>query len=277
LVDTAFMAFDDCSPFLCRAGVNRNCVKLAVSSFLKAYRKADTVWISEPPEEATWAASDGYVQFHMLPMVHAELSGCASLEDYVSRLSRKRRQNFRHQRNVFAAAGGKVEIHRGPIGENHRLLEQLVGCLRASEAQSRLTIPYNDVLMNPKAFAAQRQTVLVALHDGQVAGFMSFLQDGTRLMQCHGGLDYKRSHEILAYHNLIYAGIEHAIQHGCHMMSMGPLNNETKRRAGSIFKPVIASVWSRNPLRGLLLRKLYVKNFEIYRGEFNVGPGDREE
>ncbi len=275
LVDTAFMAYDDCSPFLCQAGVNRKCIKLAVSSFLKAYHKVDAVWISEPPEEAIWAASDGYVQFHMLPMVHVELSGCASLEDYARKLSRKRRQNFRHQRNVFATAGGKIEIHRGPFGENHRLLEQLLGCLRASAANSQFTVPYNDVLINPKAFAAQRQTVLVALANDEVVGFMSFLQDGTRLMQCHGGLDYEKSHEILAYHNLIYAGIEHAIERGCHMMSMGPLNNETKRRAGCILKPIVASIWNRNPLDALLLRSLFARNFEVYRGEFNAGSNNQ--
>ena len=136
-------------------------------------------------------------------------------------------------------------------------------------------MPYGHVLTNPQAFAAQRQTVLVALAGGEVVGFMSFLQDGRRLMQCHGGLDYKRSHEVLAYHNLIYAGIEHALERGCQMMSMGPLNNETKRRAASVFKPIIASIWNRNPLDALLLRSLFARNFEVYRGEFDAKPANQ--
>src|SRR5688500_5978703 len=56
LVDTAFMAYDDRSPFLAAEGVDRNELKRAVSAFLKSQRKVDTVWISEPPSEAAWAA-----------------------------------------------------------------------------------------------------------------------------------------------------------------------------------------------------------------------------
>ena len=44
-----------------------------------------------------------------------------------------------------------------------------------------------------------RQIVLTAHLDGNVIGFMSLLQDGSRLMQCHGGLDYQRSHEVKVY------------------------------------------------------------------------------
>jgi hypothetical protein len=93
-------------------------------------------------------------------------------------------------------------------------------------------------------------------------------------MQCHGGLDYERSHEVQAYHNLIYAGIEYALARGCRMMSMGPLNNETKRRAGSALKPIVASLWNKNPIDAFVARKLFVKNFEVYRGEVGAAlPG----
>jgi hypothetical protein len=274
LVDTAFMAYDDRSPFLCAEGVDRIDVKFAVSAFLKSQRKVDTVWISEPPGEAEWAAGEKYTQFHTLPMVHVHFDGCTSLDDYAAKLSKKRRRNFRHERETFAAAGATLEIYVGPVGDRGELLEQLLNCLRASAAHSQFTVPYNDVLTDPRAFAAQRQTVLVARVGKQVVGFMSFLQDGDRLMQCHGGLDYERSHEVLAYHNLIYAAIEHGIKHGCRMMSMGPLNNETKRRAGGELKPIVASLWNRNPVDALVARKLFVKNFEVYRGELGALPSD---
>ena len=267
LVDTAFLAYDDRSPFFSVAGVDRSAVKRAIAGFLKSQRKVDSVWIAEPPEEAAWAASEGFCQFQTLPMVHVELPGGGTLEDYAATLSKKRRRNFRHERDAFAAAGATIETHRGPLENKRALVDELLACLGASADHSQFTVPYNDVLTDPRAFAAQRQTALVARAGGKVVGFMSFLEDGDRLMQCHGGLDYERSHEVQAYHNLIYAGIEYALARGCRLMSMGPLNNETKRRAGSILKPIVASLWNKNPIDSFVARKLFVKNFEVYRGE----------
>jgi predicted N-acyltransferase len=274
LVDTAFMAYDDRSPFLTVDGVDRTEVKRAIAGFLKAQRKVDSVWMSEPPEEAAWAAREGFCQFQTLPMVHVELPGGGSLEEYAAALSKKRRRNFRHEREAFAAAGATIETHRGPLESHGALVDELLACLRASAEHSQFTVPYNDVLTDPRAFAAQRQTALVARVGGRVVGFMSFVEDGERLMQCHGGLDYERSHEVQAYHNHIYAGIEYALARGCRMMSMGPLNNETKRRAGSTLKPIVASLWNKNPIDAFVARKLFVKNFEVYRGEVGAAlPG----
>ncbi len=225
------------------------------------------MWIAEPSDEAAWAAADGFDQFQTLPIVHVELEGCASADDYLATLSKKRRRNLRHERETFANAGATIERHEGPLGDRAALVDELVACLRASAQHSALTVPYNDVLIDPRAFAKQRQTVLVARVAGQAVGFMSFLVDGDRLMQCHGGLDYQRSHDVLAYHNLIYAGIELAIERRCRLMSMGPLNNETKRRAAGALRPIVAGLWNRNPLDAFVARKLFIKNFDVYSGE----------
>jgi predicted N-acyltransferase len=266
LVDASFLAYDDRSPFFIAPGADRTAVKRTISTFLKSQRKVDSVWIAEPPDEAAWAAGEGYAQFHTLPMVHVDVAGCASLEAYAAQLDKKRRRNFRHERAAFAAAGATIETHAGPLAANRALLEQLLACLAASADHSQFTVPYNDVLTDPAAFAEQPQTALVARVDGRAVGFMSFLQDGDRLLQCHGGLDYARSHEVLAYHNLIYAAIDEAIRRGCRLLSMGPLNNETKRRAGSALKPIVASLWIRNPVDRLLAKKFFIKNFEVYQG-----------
>ena len=129
-------------------------------------------------------------------------------------------------------------------------------------------MPYNDVLTSPAAFAHQQQCILVALLHGRAVGFMSFLHEGDRLMQCHGGLDYERSLDICAYHNLIFAGVKLALMRGCRLLSMGPLNNETKRRAGTTLKPMVASLWNRLPGDRLVGNKFFVPNFQVYRGPF---------
>ena len=275
LVDTAFMAYDARSPFLMAPGVDRVAVKRAISAFLKLQKKVDTVWISEPPEEAAWAASEKYLQFHTLPMVRIVLDGCTNLDAFLATLSRNRRRNFRRERETFAKAGGTIQIYRGVIGDNPTLHEQVMACLRASAAHSQFTVPYNDVLTNPRAIAAQWQIVLTAHLGDQVVGFMSCLQDGDRLMQCHGGLDYVKSHEILAYHNLISAAIKHAIERRCNSLTLGPMTNETKRRAGGVMRPIVSSLWNRNPGDALFVRKVFAKNFEVYRGE--LGGSDEAE
>jgi hypothetical protein len=274
LVDTAFMAYDARSPFMTAPGVDRDAVKLAMSDFFKAQRKVDTIWISEPPEETEWAAKEKYARFHTLPMVQVVVEGCGSLEEYLATVSRNHRRNFRRERDLFAKSGARIEIYEGVIGDNPAVHRAVIACLEASAAHSQFTVPYNDVLTHPDAIAALRQIVLTAHLGDKVVGFMSCLQDGDRLMQCHGGLNYAESHEIKAYHNLISRAIELAIERGCRVLTLGPMTNETKRRAGGRFRPIVSSMWNRMPGDRLVAQKLFIKNFEVYRGELGQAMGD---
>jgi hypothetical protein len=270
LVDTAFLAYDAESPFLTAPGVDRTAVKNAIAGFLERQRKVDSVWISEPPVECAWLAARRYLTFHTLPMVQVELEGASSYDEYVAALPKKRRRNLRHEQETFDAAGGVIEAHPGPLERDAALCRELTACLDASAAHSSFSVPYNDVLVDPHAFATQSQTALVARVAGRAVGFMSFIEDRGRLMQCHGGLDYERSHEALAYHNLIAAGIRLAVDRGLRLMSMGPLNNETKRRAGGVLRPIVSGLWNKNPVDHAVAKWLFVKNFEVYCGELGA-------
>ena len=274
LVDTAFIAYDAASPFIIAPGVDRPEVKRAISKFLKSQKKVDTVWISEPPEEAEWAATEKYHQFHTLPMVRIVMEGCRTLDEFLATLSRNRRRNFRRERDTFTKAGARIEIYRGVIGDNPTLHRQVMALLDSSATNTKFNVPYNDVLTAPGAIAAQWQIVLTAHLGDQVVGFMSCLQDGKRLMQCHGGLDYHKSHEILAYHNLISRAIELGIELGCDMLTLGPFTNETKKRAGGKFKPIVSSLWNRMPGDAFFAKKVFSKNFEVYRGELGAPIGE---
>ena len=265
LVDTAFLAYDNRSPFHFRpegpTGADRQAIKRALSDFLKAQRGVHTVWITEPAGETAWAAAEGYDCFGILPMVHVPLEGYQSMDQYVAGLSKKRRRNYRAERKRFSAAGATIDRVQGPLDDD--FARQLLVCLKASARRSALEVPYNDVLTDPKAFQAQAQQVFVARMEGSVIGFMSFLADGNRLLQCHGGLDYQRSYQAQAYHNLIYTAIEYAVENGYQRLAMGPLNNETKRRLGQELMPMVACLWNRYPLDALIARKLFIKNFEV--------------
>ncbi len=264
LVDTSFMAYDSRSPFCCEEGVDREAVKRAVAAFLKKQRRTDTVWITEPEGESAWAAEAGFDRFRTLPMVHVDVSGYSSLDDYIAGLSKKRRRNCRTERERFASAGATIEFVEGPF--DGEIADEMLGCLAASAERSTLTVPYNDVLTHADAFRAQQQFGLVARLDGKMIGFMSFIESGGVLMQAHGGLDYVRSTEVQAYHNLIYAAIGLAIERGCNRLSMGPLNNETKRRAGTDLLPMAACLWNKNPVDALVARQLFIRNFQVYSG-----------
>jgi hypothetical protein len=281
LLDTAFMAYDACSPFLTAPGVDRAAVKREISDFLKKQKKVDTIWISEPPDEAEWAAdqnnTQNYSQFHTLPMVQVVLEGCDSLEQYLATLSRNSRRNFKREREVFAKAGGVIDVWEGVIGDNPQLHAQVMSCLEASAAHSKFTVPYNDVLTAPAAIAALRQIVLTARLGDKVIGFMSCLQDGKRLMQCHGGLNYVESHEVKAYHNLISHAIELGIARRCRVLTLGPNTNETKKRAGGRFRPIVSSMWNKLPGDRLIARKLFIKNFEVYRGELGAEQSEESD
>jgi len=242
LVDTSFLAYDAASPFLLAPGADRAAIKQQLCNFLVQQRNVHTVWIAEPAGEPGWARDGGWDQFQTMPISQISLEGIDSFEAYLAKLSQKRRRNYHKENQAFIAAGATIEILEGPLTqEDPKRLATLMDCLRASEARSKIYAPFNEVMINPDAFATQKQTILVASIDGKSVGFMAFVQAGACWMQVHGGLDYQQSSIAFAYHNLIYASIREAISRGCQLMTMGPLNNETKRRASTALVPIVVT------------------------------------
>ena len=131
LVDTAFLAYDDRSPFLIDAAVSGDAVRRSMCQSLKREPRVDTIWINEPESAAAWAAAEGFLQFYTLPMVHIDLSGCEDGEGYLAGLSKKRRRNLRQERMRFESAGAVIEQLEGPLGQSHPRLGELLACLRA--------------------------------------------------------------------------------------------------------------------------------------------------
>jgi predicted N-acyltransferase len=237
---------------------------LCVSDYLKSKRDADTIWISEPEHEAAWNRSQGYDSFRILPMVQVDVSNLNSFEQYLRSLTKKRRKNLRHDQQTFSRRGGTIEILKSPIEADD--IRQMYRLLLASSRRGWLTVPYGDVLDNETAFATQSQTALVAKVGGAIVSFVSYVSDGPTLLQCHGGMDYQVSLEVKAYHNLLSASIEFAIDRGFERVSFGPLNNETKRRAGTSLLPMVAGLWSRSRFQGFFTRTFIIPNMQVYSG-----------
>ena len=121
--------------------------------------------------------------------------------------------------------------------------------------------------MTGRRFSARRSTPSWQVPGGRLVGFFSFIPNDPALQQCHGGFDYEGSHQVRAYANLINAAVEHAITGGFQRVTLGPLNNETKRRAGTHLMPVMVSLWCRSRLSRLLLRRFFLRNFQVYTGD----------
>lgn len=58
-----------------------------------------------------------------------------------------------------------------------------------------------------------------------------------------------------------------------HKSVMGPLNNETKRRAGTHLMPMTTSLWCRDAMFRFLMRKFFLENFQVYVGDADAGWG----
>jgi hypothetical protein len=264
LVDTSFMGFQYAQPFLVLDPADFETVRGAVVAHLRASRDAATLMVFEPLGDPSWSRALGAGQFKSLPYVHADLSGCATTDDYLVKLDQKRRKNWRSDRRVFEREGGSFEVHEPPLAPE--LMRTLHRCLiQSSEKNAELTVPYQDLMLHPGAFAEASQTAVVARVDGQVAGFFAGFRNGDVFQQCHGGFNYAHAHRLKAYPNLINASIEHAISLGCRELTMGPLNNEAKRRAGRMM-PMMASWWSRGALDRFLMRRLLLERMQFHQG-----------
>jgi fatty acid desaturase len=264
-VDNGLSAFHYRSPFYCTDEAHLPVVRQAVSDHLKSKQDGDSVFIGEPLADAAWTIEEGYDPFLVLPMAHIDVAGCATLDDYLAKISKKRRKNIRQAQRDFAQGGAVIETHDGELAED--LQQAMVHCLRESARRTNLEVPWGDVGNNEQAFRSFPQIALVARTKDRLVAFMTFIVCGDELLQIHGGLDYGVSLEVKAYHNLMTVAAEYAISRGLKRVSFGPLNNETKRRGADELLPMAGSIWTRNPLLRPFSRNVLIPNFQVYTGK----------
>jgi hypothetical protein len=264
MVDTAFLGYPYVPPYFCPDSTNIPAVRAAVVAHLKAKRDAETIILAEPRSDPSWARQNGFDVISVLPFVQVDLSGASTMAEYVARMGKKRRRNLRVARSALEERAGRIELHEPPL--EPELLDAMYECIQRSAAHNDLCVPYADLYNDPRAFREQPQHVLAARVDGRVCGFFGFLRGADTLHQCHGGFDHERSEKVMAYHNLINAAIEHGISRRVRWLTLGPLNNETKRRAGTHLMPMMSSLWCRGPVSRLVTRKLFLQKLQVYRG-----------
>lgn len=271
LVDTAFLAFEYCDPFfVCQPGDLPE-FRAAVVRYLQELPDADALWISTPGGDQTKAKLAGSPSFEelgcfsfdMLPSAQIHWPGLNSWEQFLASQSKKRRRNSKIDRDIFEQGGGRLELLSSPFSNS--VADSMKTCLRSSEKKSHIHVPYNDVLIG-NGFRTQPQIAWCAWKAERLAGFMSFIRNGPKLLQCHGGFDYSLSLPIRAYPRLIDAAIQFAMETGCDSLSLGPLNNEAKRRAATCILPMRVHLWNRRRLDAFLVRRFLARQFQVYTG-----------
>ena len=271
LLDTAFLAFEYCDPFFVCQPADLPEFRAALVRYLQKLPDADAVWISSP--DRSWSGNEiagsphleelGFHSFAMLPSAQITWPGSNDWEKFLATQSKKRRRNSKIDDDVFTQGGGRLEYLTSPFSASHTDRMQL--CLRSSEKKSPIHVPYNDVLIG-NGFRSQPQTAWCAWNSDRLAGFMSFIRNGQTLLQCHGGFDYSVSKPIRAYPRLIDAATKFAIETGCERLSLGPLNNEAKRRAATGLMPMRVYLWNRRRMDAIVVRRFLAQQFQVYAG-----------
>jgi hypothetical protein len=266
MIDASFMGFRHADPFIALDSSDALGVRESVFTHLKNCPDVDSVMISEPAGDPAWLHDSGFCTFLQFPLVRIDIEGCRTFDDYLAGIGRKRRHHLRQERKLFAKAGARIEVLAPPIDED--LARELHSCLLASSRRNDdgIEVPFKEVMLSEQAFLAQHQWVIIARLGEEIAGFFSFIPHEGVIAQCHGGFNYEHSLPIKAYPNLIHAAVEYAIESGCREVTLGPLNNEAKRRAGTM-KPVMSGIWCRNTATRLLMNNVFVKRFQLYQGE----------
>jgi hypothetical protein len=265
LIDTSFMAYQYADPFMTIDPKDLKPVREAIIAHLQNCKGVDNIMISEPAGDPTWAQARGFMTFMQLPLVRVELDDCQSLDDYLMSLSQKRRRNFRKEQKLFKKRGGFMEVVAPP--HSPELLTKLYPTLLSSSAQNKdFEVPFEELYNSLSAFETQKQWLIVAREGDKIAGFFAFILHGTQMYQCHGGLDYRYSLSLKAYQNLLHESVCYAVDNGFRHVSFGPLNNEAKRRAGTL-APIMSAFWLRKRLSRWMMRNIMLKKMQIYCGE----------
>ena len=267
MIDSSFLAYRYADPFFSLAAADAKVVREAVVKHLQGCPGVDNIVITEPVGDPGWARAKGFLTFLQLPLVRVELDGCAKLDDYLMKLSKKRRKNFRNDRKLFKEGGGTMSLIPPP--QSRELLGDLHATLLASAAQNRsFEIPFGDLLNSRPAFDAQQQWVIIARDGDNIAGFFAFIPHDDTLCQCHGGLDYRYSPRLKVYQNLLHEAVVHAIDKGFRQVTFGPLNNEAKRRCGTL-AATMSAFWLRKRLSRWMMQSFMLRRFQAYQGEWS--------
>ena len=270
-IDPAFLGYAHTPPFILRDPADAGAVRAAIIAHVQARRDIAGLTVTEPAADPATLGLDGFRSFLQLPLVLAMTEGCASMDDYLARLSPKRRRNLRSERDLFAHAGGRMQVHP-PGGPDARLIDRMHVLLSDSaRANTGTEIPYSILMNDYPAFRTQRFWSITAHLGDAVVGFFAFIPHGGVLHQVHGGLDYEAGPAVKVYPNLMHAAVAHAIETGARAVSFGPFNNEAKRRAGAAL-PVMSSVWVRNRLQRRFLGR-FLRRMDAYRGRLPAGIG----
>jgi len=276
LLDTAFLAYEYRDPFIVADPGDRAEFRQAVLEHLQHLPDADSIWLTVPAQpsgEATsspdgpptdlWSRDLGFYNFSMIPMAHVVWSGLGSWDPFLATQSKKRRRNVRQDHDAFTQGAGRLELKPFPFSSTE--LDAMQFCLRSSEKKSSINVPYNDVLLG-NGFRTQPQFAWLAWVGDHLAGFASFIRNGEQLLQCHGGFDYARSLSIRAYPHLLNQAISYGMEIGCTSLSLGPLNNEAKRRAATCLLPLRVHLWNRRRTDALVVSHWFARNFQVYEG-----------
>jgi predicted N-acyltransferase len=164
-----------------------------------------------------------------------------SFDEYVSRHDKKMRHKIRTETEIFARAGGRVDVLSDPEPHlpalyalyrntllRHTEKGEGVPPAEATEAFFRMCL-----LEKPERFRA----IVARLGERPVAFFL-IIHVGDHLFVRHSGQDYGPSRETKAYFNLWYGTIRHAIESSCRRMHMGTTTYFVKIQLGARLQPV---------------------------------------
>lgn len=214
---------------------------------------ADNAWCSA---FATACAHEGFVLLQGQALAWLPID-FASIDDYLSRLSKSRRRNIR--RKLRSRAMLDVEIlHTGIAFDDDATIDAFHALYCNVYAQSEVHFDFleraffSDLLRD----AGSGGVVFVYRHAGRMIGWNLCFEYRGMLVDKYMGLAYPESREHNLYAVSWMENLDYARRHGLHRYVAGWTDPEVKAQLGARFTFTRHAVYTRNALLRWLLRRI---------------------
>lgn len=198
----------------------------------------------------------GYREFVVDPqMVIVLRPEWQSFDDYVAAMTKKYRARVRSARKKGRHLERRV-LDRAAIESHDARIQELFLAVHEKAKFRIAELP-------PRYFQALASSIgdRFSMHGyflaGEMVGFTSCLQWGTRLEGHYLGLDYAHNVEHGIYQNILYDDVAEAFERGCQELFMGRTALEIKSSIGAVPRPVRCFMRHRNPASNSVVKPMF--------------------
>ena len=213
----------------------RNMLLLKIRTFFKVNFSMHALCIKEDVSIEQNSISKEFSKLSFIPNTSLSIID-KSFEDFIAKMSNKKRRKFRKDRSFLEKEGGSIKL----VDNISLIADELYQLYKKTNEKNKSKDDYlptpltidKEFFDNLSSFDLLNTKALVVKVNDKIIAYCLLMKDGDTLYFKSVGLDYDLSFKTYAYFNLFYSSIEYGIEQGCKRIDYGITSYTFKKRMG---------------------------------------------